>query len=196
MLDLAAICNRDFGPNFERGYGHVMAHEGGYVNDPVDTGGETYAGVSRVNHPDWPGWTIVDRLKPDNGAMAGNSFLQAHLKRFYYEKFWLASKADTLAPALGRKHFNVAVNCGVKRAVILLQKAVGVKPDGTFIVKPDGVFGPKTMSAVYQAETADLAGLLDRYCREQRAFYLGIIERKPSQARFKNGWLRRAEYRG
>ena len=30
----------------------VLHHEGGYVNDPVDPGGETNFGIAKRSHPD------------------------------------------------------------------------------------------------------------------------------------------------
>ena len=37
--------------SYDKAFKEVAAIEGGYVNDPQDTGGETYKGISRVNHP-------------------------------------------------------------------------------------------------------------------------------------------------
>jgi lysozyme family protein len=42
----------------------VEKAEGGYVNDPADRGAETYKGISRKFHPNWPGWGVVDKHKP------------------------------------------------------------------------------------------------------------------------------------
>ena len=37
--------------NFDRCMNEVFAHEGGYVNDPHDTGGETNMGISKRAYP-------------------------------------------------------------------------------------------------------------------------------------------------
>ena len=37
-----------------------MKHEGGYVFDPDDSGGETYKGVARKFHSKWEGWSKID----------------------------------------------------------------------------------------------------------------------------------------
>jgi len=44
---------------------YTLDLEGGYSNDIDDAGGETYAGISRNNFPDWYGWTIIDDLKDE-----------------------------------------------------------------------------------------------------------------------------------
>ena len=41
----------------------TFAHEGEYVNDPNDSGKETYRGISRANHGNWDGWFVVDQYK-------------------------------------------------------------------------------------------------------------------------------------
>ena len=41
--------------NFDEAFALTMKSEGGYANNPNDTGGETYKGVSRKNHPKWNG---------------------------------------------------------------------------------------------------------------------------------------------
>lgn len=33
----------------------MLIHEGGYSNDPIDLGGETYKGIARNAHPNWQG---------------------------------------------------------------------------------------------------------------------------------------------
>jgi lysozyme family protein len=42
----------EFNPALEK----VLSHEGGYVVDPNDPGGETYKGVARKIHSKWDGW--------------------------------------------------------------------------------------------------------------------------------------------
>ena len=42
----------------------TLETEGGYVNDPSDSGGETYCGIARNSNPKWEGWKIVDAHKP------------------------------------------------------------------------------------------------------------------------------------
>ena len=48
--------------DFNQAFDITMGHEGGYANNKLDTGGETYRGVSRNNWPDWEGWRLIDRL--------------------------------------------------------------------------------------------------------------------------------------
>jgi hypothetical protein len=79
----------------------VLAHEGGYVNDPDDPGGETYKGIARNMHSKWGGWVYIDLCKhasnlpskfrkgggaerPDQSFLAGQ-FLGCNQRRQYTE---------------------------------------------------------------------------------------------------------------
>ncbi|MDR1034997.1 MAG: hypothetical protein LBT40_00015 [Deltaproteobacteria bacterium] len=42
---------------------HVEEMEGGWANNPADSGGETFRGIARNFHKSWPGWAI-DRRGP------------------------------------------------------------------------------------------------------------------------------------
>ena len=37
--------------NFEDAFDRLISHEGGYVNDPLDPGGETKFGISKRSYP-------------------------------------------------------------------------------------------------------------------------------------------------
>lgn len=75
-------------------------NEGGYVNDPADTGGETYRGISRVFEPKWEGWKLVDELKKKNGGTLKTFYVNDELDKlahpFYKKKYWNGISADTI----------------------------------------------------------------------------------------------------
>lgn len=143
----------------------------GYVNDPLDKGGETKFGVAKNANPDLD----ITSLTWD-GA-----------KRTYFKRYWLAADCQfitEISPRLAVLHFDGAVNHGVGRAGRFLQRAVGAVEDGDV--------GPNTMKAL--ASTLSLITDIDvcnKICNSREAFYEAIIQKNPSQARFRNGWLRR-----
>jgi lysozyme family protein len=49
--------------SFEDTMKHVEEMEGGWANNPADSGGETFRGIARNFHKSWPGWAI-DRRGP------------------------------------------------------------------------------------------------------------------------------------
>lgn len=171
--------------DFETAFGPMLEHEGfpGYVNDPYDSGGETVAGISRKN---WPGakvWPLVDTCKSRPG-FPGNLKQQTDLlplvKDFYRRNFWHRSFDDMEQP-LASWLFDKRVNMGLAQPIKFLQRALGTDDDG--------ILGPQTL---FLANThPNPAGLLEQ-CREQaRAFYRGLVEKNPTQAKFLKGWLAR-----
>lgn len=143
----------------------------GYVNDPVDRGGETKYGVAKRPNPD------LDITNLDWEAA----------KRVYFRRYWLTSNSDDvtlMSPRLAILHFDGAVNHGVGRAGRFLQRAVGAVEDGDV--------GPGTLRSVKAAiEAQGDVALCHRICDFREAFYEAIIARDPAQARFRNGWMRR-----
>lgn len=182
--------------SFEKTLSHTLTFEGGYVNDPADSGGETFRGVSRRNNPNWAGWPLIDAAKKSVGTSAAaiNKFFQgnqnmADLVASIYQQNYYAPVAKLGAPELATdKAFDAAVNVGVGQAVKFAQAIVGTAADGAI--------GPKTLAAVadYFRQSGAVGKFLAAFCKAQEAFYRGIVSRKPSQAKFLNGWLRRAAW--
>lgn len=138
----------------------------GYVNDPVDPGGETKFGVAKNANKDLNIKTLT----------------WAQAKEVYYNRYWLAAKCDQLPGRYAALHFDIAVNHGVKRAAIFLQRALNLADDG--------VIGPVTLAKAAQADVFDLCNAV---CDQRKKYYEDIIKNKPSQAKYKNGWFRRAD---
>ena len=98
-------------------------HEGGYVNDPRDPGGETKFGISKRSYPaeDIAGLTL-DRAKA-----------------IYRRDFWGPAGCDAVPDAIKFDMFDTAVNSAPRTAIKILQRAVGELDDG--------ILGPHTLLA-------------------------------------------------
>ena len=107
----------------------VLHHEGGYVNDPKDPGGETNFGIAKRSHPD----VDIKNLTKD-GA-----------KEIYKEHYWDKNKVESLPEQLRHIYFDMCVNQGKGRAVKILQKAANAKGKN---LKVDGGLGPATLNAI------------------------------------------------
>jgi len=118
----------DFAQAFEK----LLGHEGGYVNDKRDPGGETKYGISKRSYPgeDIAGMTI-DRAR-----------------EIYLRDYWGPAGCDAVPLAVKFDLFDMAVNAGVKAAVRCLQRAAGETDDG--------VLGPRTLQAVQSLPDARL----------------------------------------
>lgn len=104
--------------SFDQIFERCMGHEGGYVNNPKDPGGETNWGV-----------TIgTARANGYNGAM--RSMTSAQAKEIYRKAFWEHAKCDQYHSAIGFQVFDACINHGIGNGIRMLQRAVGVVDDG------------------------------------------------------------------
>lgn len=136
----------------------------GYVDDPLDRGGETKYGIAFNANQD------VD-IKALDWETA---------KQIYFERYWLTGHCDKLPPRIAVLHFDGCVNHGIGRAAKFLQAAVGMSTDG--------IIGKQTLNAVYNQDEIELCISI---CDQRADFYKAIVARKPEQVRFLKGWLRR-----
>lgn len=100
--------------NFDACMTEVFKHEGGYVNDPHDPGGETNLGISKRSYP-----------KEDIRNMT-----RARAAQIYRRDFWDKLRCDELPAGLDLVAFDAAVNSGPSRGAKWLQQALGVAVDG------------------------------------------------------------------
>ena len=168
--------------DFNLAFPIIARNEGGYANTSGDKGGETYAGITRKNFPNWAGWTIVDANEPlQNGQFIQDADLQDEVKSFYQSNFWDTIKMGEIeSQKVANFTFDWNVNSGAW-AVKALQNAAGVTPDGEV--------GPLTISAV-NAIDEDL--LMPVLIAARIQFYKDIVAKNPSQQKFLSGWINRA----
>lgn len=87
----------------------TLPHEGGYVNDPDDVGGETKWGISKKAHPELD----IPSLTPEQAA------------EIYYREYWTPAGCNNYEPPLSTLLFDTAVLFGVGRAREFLEKSKG-----------------------------------------------------------------------
>jgi lysozyme family protein len=116
--------------NFDEAFEKLLGHEGGYVNNRADPGGETKFGISKRAYPmeDIAGLT-VDRAKA-----------------IYVRDYWGPAGCDAMPDGARLQVFDMAVNSGVKSAIKAAQRACGETEDG--------VLGPLTLQAIQSMPVA------------------------------------------
>jgi lysozyme family protein len=185
--------------NFNESYDIILEHEGGYTNDPVDVGGETYKGVARKYHPTWQGWDIIDAAKSESNFpnnLRSNDMLDWMIRHFYKENYWNLFWGDDIPnQEVANELFDTGVNMGVGRAVKYLQKGLNVlnrnQKNYADIVE-DGGFGTNTMNALNQYLNIDDAFFLLKVMNIlQGMHYINYMTKSPTQERFARGWLKR-----
>ena len=145
----------------------ILEHEGGYVNDPLDAGGETNFGIAKRFYPD------VD-IK---------NLTKEQAKIIYHQDYWRPTKCDAVPSHLRYIYFDMCVNFGRSGAVKVLQRASNAKNKEK--IKVDGGIGPATLNAIQKLET-------ERVKAYRVLRFADIVIKKPEQERFWFGWFRRA----
>lgn len=153
--------------NFKTALQRVLKHEGGYVNNPHDKGGETNYGI-----------TIgTARQFGYHGSM--RHIPMDVVEKIYKSRFWDKLNCDEFAEKYGFAFafqlFDAGVNHGVGNAKRILQRAVGVVDDG--------VIGKITLQAIDNHAPR----LTDLFNAERIHFYTKIS----SFNHFGRGWMRR-----
>lgn len=166
---------------FEAAVENTLIWEGGYSNNPSDSGGETYRGISRVNWPNWNGWNYIDIERSDPHfpqCLDTNLGLQGNVIDFYRQNYWSYDAINSQAVA--NKIFDISVNVGKSHAGKIVQSAVGVPQDG--------VIGPNTIAAINATSNGSL---LSKIVESAMAYHQTIVNTHPEDAVFLRGWIRR-----
>ncbi len=151
--------------DFDTAIVKVLKHEGGYVNDPNDRGGETKYGISKRAYPN------VD---------IANLTLEG-AKAIYKRDYWDTINGDLIEnQEVAESIFDYAVNAGVRTASKMAQLVIDVEPDGKI--------GPKTLE-VLNNFNQDL--FLATYALAKIARYVYLCEKRPSNRKYFYGWVRR-----
>ena len=152
--------------NFNEIIKQVLEHEGGYVNDPKDLGGETKYGITKRFYPD----VDIKNLTIEQAT------------EIYKKDYWDKNKVESLPQNLWHIYFDMCVNMGKRTAVKVLQRAAVNKGKD---IEVDGGLGPMTIGALKGVE-------LDRVRAFRVKYYVDLITARPEQEKFFLGWFRRA----
>ena len=189
-------------PGFQTSYNKSMSAEGLISNNTNDKGGFTYKGISRIKHPSWPGWKIIDSIYRSTDyksvqLLNSNAALQTAVKEFYRTEFWNKLQGDLLPSQLiADELFDSSINLGLPAASEFLQKAINLlNRNGSLYpdITVDGIIGNQTLSALNKCISANseklVFNLLNFY---QAKRYIEIMERDRTQEIF-IGWFNRIE---
>lgn len=159
--------------DFTDALNHVLGIEKVVLtDDPDDRGGQTYAGISRRNWPNWVGWQAIDR---------GDEPSRRMLCDFYRDNFWFPVHGDQITnQRIANSIFSFAINAGTKPAIQLAQTAVSVTADG--------IIGRMSLFAL---NSIDPQLFLSKYALAKIGRYRDICTRDRTQMKFMLGWINR-----
>ena len=109
----------------------TLAHEGGYVFDKDDLGGETKWGISKRQYP-----------KLDIKNLSREEAIQ-----IYYKDYWRKARCRELPNSISPMYFDMCVNFGRSGATKVLQEACNSQErwKGEKALDVDGRIGPRTI---------------------------------------------------
>ncbi len=173
----------------------IAPAEGGYVNDPLDAGKETYAGISRVNFPTWSGWPIIDTKKVAGQPIKTNTKFPELTPKVtaFYNALWNANnfgliKSQDVAGIL----FDWFINSGYLSVSTTSPETFGVDEilnrDFGYSLPKDSRFDSATINAINAVDPVKLYTIIKS---ERKKFYESIVKAKPSHQKFLAGWFAR-----
>ena len=163
----------------------VLKYEGGYVNDPLDKGGETNRGITigTLNTAKKQG------IVPSDVTIRDLTHDLESVRKIYDINYYKKSKANLMSHPLAFAHFDASVNHGISWSSKFLQRALN--KFGANLVD-DGIIGPKTLTALDDImSNVYIYKIIDEYCNIRKSFYDSIVTNNPSQKKFYNGWMNR-----
>lgn len=164
--------------SFETAYAIVRAHEGGYQNNPNDTGNKNSSGQLVGTN-----WGINARVYEKHIGRPPTQADMIDMPRsvavaIYKIEFWDKIKGDEIADQqVANIFFDGHVNHG-SWGIYLMQSVLGIATD--YIV------GPQTIAAINRAKPA---ALFEAYKQKRIWAYHDLVRRRPSDQGFLRGWM-------
>lgn len=181
-------------------YAKLGPKEGGYANNSLDKGGETWKGIARNKHPQWQGWMLIDEAKSSPGFpenLKQFPALENEVQKFYQEEFWGPIRGNDLPQEISNELFESSVNVGPYQGIKFLQNSINILnrnqklyPD----VEADGKMGNETLGATMACIQHRGIPLLLKFMNvSQGCFFQNLLLLHPDQEEFAISWFSRVE---
>jgi len=168
--------------NVKRILDKIVANEGGFQNDPDDTGNYangvlvgTNWGITPQALASFRGVPVEQITEEDIKSLTEDDAREIYAQDYYYRPGYDKIENDYLQENV----VDMAVNAGAPQATKLLQRITGATPDG--------ILGPQTLQAIN-----DSGVNTNDYSTERKRYYLDITMRDPAKAKYLLGWVNRA----
>ncbi len=178
--------------SFKISLDRVLEYEGGYVNDPVDRGGETNYGIT----------IKTARAYGYTGSM--RDIPKSLVHEIYFNNYWKTQNLDQVAKvstSIAIEMFEQGVIFGVVVPQRHLQTALNatVRLTKNNFKKPllvDGKVGPKTIERLKKIDTrGETFTILKQLNCLQGARFMRITTSSEKQKRFIIGWFKRVGFK-
>jgi lysozyme family protein len=170
---------------FIKAFKEVILVEGGYADNPYDSGGKTMYG-------------ITEAVAREYGYTGDMKYLSLDFAQYIYQKgYWEKMDLDLISVVsekIAFKMFDISVNIGTYSAVTFLQRALNVLNLREAVYKDlnvDALTGPSTIGALkkhlkHRKSDSTLYKILNSM---QGNHYFTLAERRMKDEEFVYGWF-------
>lgn len=176
--------------NFEDAIDYVLKREGGFSDNPADSGGTTNFGISlrflrELNEEAQRKYGIFE---PINEKTVRD--LTKEQAVFVYRcEFWQRMPFEEIVDQLVCNYiFDMAVNMGIAQAIKIVQRSLWAVSFSRAYIADDGILGQRTLERL-NIIVPDL--ILPVLVASRAAFYRLLAEKRPKDRENLNGWLNR-----
>ena len=148
---------------------YIIPNEGGYNNDPADTGGETNMGIAQKYHP--------------NEDIKGMTRERANA--IYYRDYYNWNGLNKLPYPIRGFVVDYGLPTNPQYALKTVHNVLGIPQDAKII-------GPTTLGIFENYTDEDYNDFLEKYRTEMNKHFNEIAQRNPQKQKFLRGWLNRA----
>jgi len=165
--------------DFLYAFRQTVGHEGGYINDKFDPGGETKFGISKRAYPK----LLIAYITLKDA------------RKIYYRDYWQPLRLDEVHNKyISAEIFDTAINMGRRTATRIVQKSLNYLGES---LEVDGIIGKMTIATLNRWIEKDDRALYICLNGFQFIRYVAITARSDKMTRFARGWTRRIQdYRG
>lgn|SRR3990172_6920665 len=158
----------------------VLKSEGGWVDDPHDTGGETNYGIADAGDGQIDGKADLDG--DGTGDVLIKQMTRDQAIEAYYLRYWRKMKLQDIHQEEAiLQVFDFGINAGMRTAIRIAQKIAGATVDG--------LPGPETTARINEYPGDFLA----EYKQARKEYYYALVRHKKENERFIKGWINRVD---
>lgn len=163
----------------------VFENEGGYVNNPNDSGKETNMGITAATLKDANKYGIT-KIKDVK------KLTRSVCEDIYFAMYWCTSKCDDFEEPLDLMVFDTAVHSGPSQAIKFLQQSINKILNGRVLVV-DGLYGKNSKNYVTKctSDSNHTKLLCKVYLDIREQFLRDLCIKKPKNKVFLTGWMNR-----
>ena len=167
-----------YSEKFNKAIKFILDREGGYANNPADSGKQTMYGITEKVYFDWQ-----KKVKGVHYYKGIKEITLEEAKDIYWDFYWEESKAEEFSYPVALVIMDTSVNFGVSNGITFLEESLGLKQTGIMTEKLENLLH----------ENDNVAFALKIVENRIKYRYFRCEEDKTQEV-FKDGWINRDNF--